>query len=54
MLNEIVVIVRESDLSDEEKNKIFHLIRILRVQFSIKANASIKNVHASGSGSLDT
>lgn len=53
IIDEIVYLIVKTNLPEEEKRKIFQLIRILRVQISIKEKSECKNVPEARSNSLD-
>ena len=54
IIDEIVYLIVKTNLPEEEKRKIFQLIRILRVQISIKEKSESQNVPETCANSLDS
>jgi uncharacterized membrane protein YqgA involved in biofilm formation len=54
IIDEIVYLIVKTNLPEEEKRKIFQLIRILRVQISIKEKSESQNVPENCANSLDS
>ena len=54
IIDEIVYLIVKTNLPEEEKRKIFQLIRILRVQISIKEKSESQNVSENCANSLDS